>query len=68
MPTHERLAICTVLMYNACMKKRTNMYLDEQDKAYIEAIKERYNLATDVAAVRLAIKRVATEKHEQRTK
>ncbi len=44
------------------------MYLDEQDKAYIEAIKERYNLATDVAAVRLAIKRVATEKHEQRKK
>lgn len=65
MPTIEGLDICTHLMYNLPMKKRTNMYLDEHDKAYINAIKERYNLATDVAAVRLAIKRVASEKQEQ---
>jgi len=55
-------------MYNIHMKKRTNMYLDEQDKAYIDTIKERYNLATDVAAVRLAIKRVASEKQGKESK
>jgi len=41
-------------------KKRTNIYLDEQDKTFLAIIKDRYNLATDAAAVRLSIKRVAT--------
>ena len=44
------------------------MYLDEQDKVYITIIRERYNLATDAAAVRLAIKRVASEKQEKKDK
>jgi hypothetical protein len=55
------LAICTLMMYNRCMKKRTNMYFNEDDKAYIAFIKEHYNLTSDAAAVRLAIKRVAEE-------
>jgi hypothetical protein len=41
------------------MKKRTNMYFDEDDKAFIALIKAHYNLTSDAAAVRLAIKRVA---------
>ena len=49
------------MMYNRCMKKRTNMYFNEDDKAYIALIKEHYNLTSDAAAVRLAIKRVAEE-------
>jgi len=43
------------------LKKRTNMYFNEDDKAYIALIKEHYNLTSDAAAVRLAIKRVAEE-------
>jgi hypothetical protein len=49
------------MMYNRCMKKRTNMYFNEDDKAFIALIKEHYNLTSDAAAVRLAIKRVAEE-------
>ena len=61
--------MCTLMMYNTYMnKKRTNMYFDEQDKAYISIIRERYNLATEAAAVRLAIKVVANEKQEKRGK
>ncbi len=37
------------------------MYFNEDDKAYIALIKEHYNLTSDAAAVRLAIKRVAEE-------
>lgn len=54
-------AICTLMMYNRRMKKRTNMYFSEDDKAFIALIKEHYNLTSDAAAVRLAIKRVAEE-------
>jgi hypothetical protein len=43
------------------MKKRTNMYFDEDDRAYLAIIKAYYNLMSDAAAVRLAIKRVAEE-------
>jgi len=50
------------------MKKRTNMYLDEQDKVYLSIIRERYNLATDAAAVRLAIKLIATQTSEKKDK
>ncbi len=49
-------------MYNRCMRKlRTNIYLDEQDKAWLAIIRQRYHLDSDAAAVRFAIHRVATE-------
>ena len=60
--------MCTFFVYDQIMKKRTNMYFDEQDKAYIEVIKERYNLATDVAAVRLALKLIATQHSQKKDK
>jgi sulfur relay (sulfurtransferase) DsrC/TusE family protein len=37
------------------------MYFDDEDFALIALIKEYYNLTSDAAAVRLAIKRVAEE-------
>jgi hypothetical protein len=46
-------------------KQRTNIYLDEQDKAWLARIRERYHLDSDAAAVRFAIHRIATE--EERT-
>ena len=42
------------------MKKRTNIYLDDADKALLARIREHYNLNTDAAAVRFAISRVAS--------
>ena len=37
------------------------MYFDEQDHEYLNLIKAYYNLTSDVAAVRLAIKHKAEE-------
>jgi Arc/MetJ family transcription regulator len=42
-------------------KKRTNIYLDEQDKALLAIIRQRYNLSSDAAAVRFAINKVVKE-------
>ncbi len=60
-PCWEPLDKCTLFVYNWCMKKRTNMYFDEQDHEYLNLIKAYYNLTSDVAAVRLAIKHKAEE-------
>ena len=49
------------MMYNGYMKKRTNMYFGEDDRILIDLIKGYYNLASDAAAVRLALKRMAEE-------
>ena len=46
-------------------KQRTNIYLDEQDKAWLATIRTRYHLDSDAAAVRFAIHRVATEEQKQ---
>lgn len=45
-------------------KQRTNIYLDEQDKAWLAAIRKRYHLDSDAAAVRFAIHKVATEEEQ----
>lgn len=56
----------TYTTYNRCMRKqRTNIYLDEQDKAWLATIRTRYHLDSDAAAVRFAIHRVATEEQKQ---
>ncbi|GAC1591487.1 MAG: hypothetical protein NVS4B1_36600 [Ktedonobacteraceae bacterium] len=47
--------------YNKRMKTRTNMYLSEQDKEYIAALRKHYNLTSDTAAIRFALKHVADE-------
>lgn len=39
--------------------KRTNIYLGEDDYAALEVIKRVHGIATDAAAVRLAIRQVA---------
>jgi len=41
------------------MKKRTNMYLDEEDRRLIAFLKERYGLESDASVVRLALRKVA---------
>ena len=41
--------------------KRTNIYLGDDDYGALEVIKKVHGLATDAAAVRLAIRQVARE-------
>lgn len=43
------------------MKKRTNIYLDEQDRRAIQAIKERYGITSDSDVIRFALRLVARE-------
>jgi hypothetical protein len=44
------------------MKKRTTIWLDEADRAAIATIKERYGMATESDAIRLAIRLLAQSK------
>ena len=44
------------------MKKRTTIWLDEADKAAIKVIKERYGMATESDAIRLAARLLAASK------
>jgi Arc/MetJ family transcription regulator len=41
------------------MKKRTTIWLDETDRTAIAAIKERYGVATESDAIRLALRILA---------
>lgn len=43
-------------VYNTCMKRRTNIELEE---AYVDAIMRRYRLRTKTEAVDLALRRLA---------
>jgi hypothetical protein len=47
--------------------KRTNLFLDDQDREALRVIKEAHGLATDSSAARFAIREVARE-IERRTK
>ncbi len=44
------------------MKKRTTIWLDETDKAAIATIKERYGVASESDAIRLALRLLADSK------
>ena len=44
------------------MKKRTTIWLDDADKAAISLIRERYGVASESDAIRLAVRLLATSK------
>jgi hypothetical protein len=44
------------------MKKRTTIWLDEADRAAITTIKERYGVARESDAIRLALRVLAAAK------
>jgi hypothetical protein len=44
------------------MKRRTTIWLDEADRAAVAAIKERYGVASDSDAIRLAVRLLAESK------
>ena len=51
--------------------RRTNIYLEDQDREALRVIREEHGIATDAGAVRFAIRQVARElerkaKREQR--
>lgn len=45
------------------MNKRTNVWLDDKDRAAIKEIRKRYGLPTDAAAIRLALRILAASDH-----
>jgi len=48
------------------MKKRTNIFLGEEDKQAIALIREYYNLDTDASAVRFVVRREAKDIRSKR--
>jgi hypothetical protein len=42
-------------------KKRTNVYLDEEDKRMVAYLRERYGLDSDASVVRFVLRKVAKE-------
>jgi Arc/MetJ-type ribon-helix-helix transcriptional regulator len=44
------------------MKKRTTIWLDEADRAAIAIIRERYGVASESDAIRLAVRLLAESK------
>lgn len=55
------LVIGRCMMYTRCMKKRTNIYLAEQDKRMIAFLREKYGLDSDASVVRFVLRKVAKE-------
>lgn len=50
------------------MKRRTNIYLGEQDEQDLEVIRKHFNLDSDAASVRFAIHKLAEEIRESSSK
>jgi len=42
-------------------KKRTNIYLDEEDKRMVAYLRDRYGLDSDAGVVRFVLRKVAKE-------
>ena len=55
--------VCRIsLWYTSHMRKITTIRLDEADRAAIATIKERYGVASDSDAIRLALRLLAESK------
>jgi hypothetical protein len=52
-------------MYTRCMKKRTNIYLEDEDKKAIALIKAYYGLDSDASVVRFVLRKIARELQER---
>jgi Arc/MetJ family transcription regulator len=48
--------------YTLSMRKRTTIWLDDADRAALATVRERYGLATDSDAIRLALRLLAESK------
>ena len=57
------------MMYYVCMRKRTNINLEDEDQAAIALIRRKYGATSDTAAIRFALRKILGEeedKHVQR--
>lgn len=50
------------MCYTSFMRKRTTIWLDEVDRAALLKIRERYGVASDSDAIRLAVRLLAESK------
>ncbi len=57
-----RLPQCMAVRYTLFMRKRTTVWLDEIDRAALATIRERYGVASDSDAIRLAVRLLAESK------
>ncbi len=55
LPLLQRIALC----YTQTVRKRTTIWLDEADRAALARVRERYGVATDSDAIRLALRLLA---------
>ena len=51
-------------MYIMCMRKRTNINLEDDDQAAIALIRRKYGVTSDTAAIRFALRKVLREEKE----
>ncbi len=61
----------TKLVYYVCMRKRTNINLEDEDQAAIALIRQKYGATSDTAAIRFALRKILREegtKHESDTR
>ncbi len=57
-----RLPCCMAICYTFSMRKRTTIWLDESDRAALAKVRERYGVASDSDAIRLALRLLAESK------
>ncbi len=48
-------------MFNVCMKKRINMYLEEEDRRMARFLQERFGLDNESSVIRFLIREAAKE-------
>ena len=53
---------CTAMCHTLTMRKRTTIWLDEADRAALAQVRERYGVASDSDAIRLALRLIAESK------
>lgn len=58
------LAIHTTLVYNVCMRKRTNINLEDEDQQAIAFIRQKYGATSDTAAIRFALRKLLREEED----
>ena len=47
-----------------CMRKRTNINLEDEDQAAIALIRRKYGATSDTAAIRFALRKILREEKE----
>jgi hypothetical protein len=50
-----------IIVYYRCMKKRTNINLEDEDQAAIALIRRKYGATSDTAAIRFALRKILRE-------